>query len=157
MIKGSIRNLETKAIQAITVFDSKPFFFLFADIDKRDSKLLLKVLTIYRNNQISCYYYHTNKGYHVISPCLLTFRKWSQLTDLLRPLLEAYRFDALRISNRQDLKFCSFCDFNIQARFKESATLHRLIDGKFRFIPEIKITKPRETDLRFITYYQLVM
>lgn len=144
----------TNAVQAVTVLDSKPYFFLFSDIDTKDTKKLLEILTFYRINHLSCYYYNTNHGFHVCSPCLLTFRKWSNLRNQLGRELPNYRFDALRISTRNDFKYGNYCNWN-DRRFKESESLHRLIVHRFKHIENVKKVKSRETTLMFITYTQL--
>ena len=72
----SITKNETLGLEAVTIFNEKPYFFLFSDIDSKDKDELLKVLKFYEKWHYSCYYYETTKGFHIVSPVLLTFRTW---------------------------------------------------------------------------------
>ena len=72
----SITKNETLGLEAVTIFNEKPYFFLFSDIDSKDSEELLKVLKYYEKWNYSVYYYETTKGYHIVSPVMMTFRTW---------------------------------------------------------------------------------
>jgi len=151
---GGVREVETTALEALTLLDSKPYFFLFSDIDTREPSVLLSVLKFYRYNRLSCYFYNTNSGYHVMSPCLLTFRKWCFLTERLRNLIPNYRFDALRVTRRLDMNVINYAYFN-HKKFKESRTLHNYMQNRFKILDEVIPTKPRDSELSFIKYHQL--
>ena len=96
----SITKNETLGLEAVTNFNEKSYFFLFADIDSKDENELLKVLKFYQKRHLSCYYYETTKGYHVASPVLLTFRTWLFRIRALKELVPQYSFGAIRISKR---------------------------------------------------------
>lgn len=153
MIRG-VRNLSTIGLEAITVFNSKPYFFLFADIDTKESSFLLKVLTFFKINHLSCYYYNTNSGFHVASPCMLKFRHWTKLIEQLKKELPEYRFNALRVSNRGDYRFIDYCNWN-DRKYKESRTLHNLFKNRFKIVDAVLMVKAKDTELSFITYNQL--
>lgn len=144
------------AVEALCLDEfNHPYFFLFADIDTKDPESLLSVLKFYRINHLSCYYYETAKGWHVLSPCMIKFRAWTRLRERLSNLLESYHFDALRISHRYGDSFQLFFDMNNDKRFKESINLHSLICNKFQcLMPEI--LKGRFTKLRILEYKQLI-
>ena len=44
----SITKNETLGLEAVTIFNEKPYFFLFSDIDSKDKDELLKVLKFYQ-------------------------------------------------------------------------------------------------------------
>lgn len=153
MIRG-VRNIQTIGLESITIYDSKPFFFVFADIDTKDESFLLKVLTYFKFRHLSVYYYETNHGFHVISPCMLKFRKWTNVIEGLRQLLPDYRFNAIRCSTRNDFNYARFENWN--DRYSESVTLHNLITNRFKMFDNPLIKKGKNSELSFIKYNQLI-
>jgi hypothetical protein len=150
----SITKNETLGIEAVTNFNEKSYFFLFADIDSKDEDELLKVLKFYQKRHLSCYYYETTKGYHVASPVLLTFRTWLFRIRALRELVPQYSFGAIRISKRKtDSSKCYYQDWNDRKQ-KESFSFHALMSEIF-FITNVKMVKPKKTKLNYIWYDQL--
>ena len=145
---------ETLGIEAVTNFNEKSYFFLFADIDSKDEDELLKVLKFYQKRHLSCYYYETTKGYHVASPVLLTFRTWLFRIRALRELVPQYSFGAIRISKRKtDSSKCYYQNWNDRKQ-KESFSFHALMSEIF-FITNVKMVKPKKTKLNYIWYDQL--
>ena len=150
----SITKNETLGLEAVTNFNEKSYFFLFADIDSKDEDELLKVLKFYQKRHLSCYYYETTKGYHVASPVLLTFRTWLFRIRALRELVPQYSFGAIRISKRKtDSSKCYYQDWNDRKQ-KESFSFHALMSEIF-FITNVKMVKPKKTKLNYIWYDQL--
>ena len=82
---NSTRFIQYEGLSAVTIFDSRPYFFLFADIDKKEVKQLERVLWIYQENNLSCYWYETTQGFHVVTPVLLNLKTWAKLTNQLKP------------------------------------------------------------------------
>jgi len=165
MITSAIIKSNVLGLEAVTMRNGKPFFFLMADIDTHDREALLNVLKFFENRKLSCYTWATTKGYHVLSPCLLTFRHWSKLTSQLSVLVPSYRFDCLRMSRRDtDGKLCYFHQWNYRMKI-ESSTLHTLICRKLRVrnndvdryyhVNRLELVKPRETILKYTIYRQL--
>tara|TARA_R110002020_G_scaffold69220_2_gene180288 strand:+ start:758 stop:1417 length:660 start_codon:yes stop_codon:yes gene_type:complete len=150
----SITKNETLGIEAVTNFNEKSYFLLFADIDSKDEDELLKVLKFYQKRHLSCYYYETTKGYHVASPVLLTFRTWLFRIRALRELVPQYSFGAIRISKRKtDSSKCYYQNWNDRKQ-KESFSFHALMSEIF-FITNVKMVKPKKTKLNYIWYDQL--
>jgi hypothetical protein len=156
-----VKITNTLGLQAVTIWNGNPYFFLFSDIDTFKTENLLRVLKFYHSNKMSCYHYATTKGYHVISPQLLTFRSWCYKVDKLKNLVDDYRFDAIRISYRNsDSKICYFHQWNY-SKNKESKTLDDLMRNKFRVINDDisqlreGLIKPRNTILKHVYYDQL--
>ena len=150
----SITKNETLGLEAVTNFNEKSYFFLFADIDSKDEDELLKVLKFYQKRHLSCYYYETTKGYHVASPVLLTFRTWLFRIRALRELVPQYSFGAIRISKRKtDSSKCYYQNWNDRKQ-KESFSFHALMSEIF-FITNVKMVKPKKTKLNYIWYDQL--
>ena len=150
----SITKNETLGLEAVTIFNEKPYFFLFSDIDTKDKDELLKVLKFYQKRHLSCYYYETTKGYHVVSPILMTFRTWLFRIRALRELVPQYSFGAIRISKRPtDGSIAYYQNWNSRKQ-KESFSLHALMSEIF-FITNVKMVKPKKTKLNYIWYDQL--
>jgi hypothetical protein len=154
MAISSITKNETLGLEAVTIFNEKPYFFLFADIDSKDPEELLKVLKYYEKWNYSVYYYETTKGYHIVSPVMMTFRTWLSRIQSLKSLVTGYRFGAIRISKRStDGSIAYFKDWN-KFKKKESYSLHALMSEIF-FITNVKMTRSKKTKLNYIWYDQL--
>jgi len=150
----SITKNETLGLEAVTIFNERPYFFLFSDIDSKDSDELLKVLKFYQKRHLSCYYYETTKGYHVASPILMTFRTWLFRIRALKQLVPQYSFGAIRISKRStDSAIAYYQNWNDRKQ-RESSSFHALMNEIF-FTTNVKIVKPKKTKLNYIWYDQL--
>jgi len=159
----SITKNETLGLEAVTIFNEKPYFFLFSDIDSKDTEELLKVLKFYEKWHYSCYYYKTTKGYHIISPVLLTFRTWLFRIESLKKKVPEYRFGAIRISKRPTDSGTAYYQHWNDRKFRESSSLHALMNEIF-FIKSynkhircniVMQVKPKKTKLNYIWYDQL--
>jgi len=150
----SITKNETLGLEAVTTFNEKPYFFLFSDIDSKDSEELLKVLKFYEKWHYSCYYYETTKGYHIVSPVLLTFRTWLFRIESLKKKVPEYRFGAIRISKRPTETTTAYYQNWNSRKQKESYSLHVLMNEIF-FTNNVKMVKPKKTKLNYIWYDQL--
>ena len=150
----SITKNETLGLEAVTIFNEKPYFFLFSDIDSKDTEELLRVLKFYEKWHYSCYYYETTKGFHIVSPVLLTFRTWLFRIESLKKKVPEYRFGAIRISKRSsDSNTAYYQNWNNRKQ-KESYSLHVLMNEIF-FTNNVKMVKPKKTKLNYIWYDQL--
>ena len=151
----SITKNETLGLEAVTTFNEKPYFFLFSDIDTKDKDELLKVLKFYQKRHLSCYYYETTKGYHVVSPILMTFRTWLFRIRSLRELVPQYSFGAIRISKRPfESSIAYYQDWNDRKQ-RESSSFHALMSEIFYVMKAVKQVKPKKTKLNYIWYDQL--
>ena len=150
----SITKNETLGLEAVTNFNEKSYFFLFADIDSKDENELLKVLKFYQKRHLSCYYYETTKGYHVASPVLLTFRTWLFRIRALRELVPQYSFGAIRISKRSTDGATAYYQNWNDRKQRESFSFHALMSEIF-FTTNVKMVKPKKTKLNYIWYDQL--
>jgi hypothetical protein len=150
----SITKNETLGLEAVTIFNEKPYFFLFSDIDSKDPEELLKVLKFYEKWHLSCYYYETTKGFHIVSPVLLTFRTWLFRIESLKKKVPEYRFGAIRISKRPTDSATAYYQNWNNRKQKESFSLHALMSEIF-FITNVKMVKPKKTKLNYIWYDQL--
>lgn len=97
---GVTRYAVSLAVNAVTVFEGKPYFFLFCDIDCQDKELLRQALAVYRRKNLTVYFWQTAKGWNLASPCLLHIRKWTKYKAILQKLNEGYSFDSIRVSKR---------------------------------------------------------
>ena len=150
----SITKNETLGLEAVTIFNEKPYFFLFSDIDSKDTEELLKVLKFYEKWHYSCYYYETTKGFHIVSPVLLTFRTWLFRIESLKKKVPEYRFGAIRISKRPIESATAYYQNWNSRKQKESYSLHVLMNEIF-FTTNVKMVKPKKTKLNYIWYDQL--
>lgn len=89
----------TLGVDAVTLYKSHPYFFLFCDIDTHSKEALRAVLTTYKLANLSVYWWRTSKGYNTVSPCLLELREWLRLTKRF-PSFVQYSFDTIRLSRR---------------------------------------------------------
>ena len=62
-----IYEAEHIGLEAITVLDNKPYFFLFMELDTKDEEDLRTVLDFYRKRNLAFLWYESTKGWHVIS------------------------------------------------------------------------------------------
>ena len=128
-LSGIAGYVEYLGINSATVFEQNPYFFLFADIDSKEKEQLREILKVYRASNLSVYFYETQKGWHALSPVLLSQRRWARLCDKLRPLMD-YSFDTLRFQRRQgDGNILYFESWN--KRDLESYNLHYEITNRF--------------------------
>ena len=151
---GFTYSVSTIGINSVTIHDSNPYFFLFSDIDTKDTQQLLEILKVYKYRNLSCYYYETTKGWHVISPVLMKLRKWVAACNQLRQILPNYSFDTIRFSSRYtDGKILYFENWN--QKDLESYDLHYYITEKF-YSPLERITENMiSTKLNWTIYSQL--
>lgn len=151
---GYAYSVQTIGINSVTIHDSNPYFFLFADIDTKDTQQLLEILKVYKYRNLSCYYYETTKGWHVVSPVLMSLRRWVSASNQLRSILPDYSFDTIRYTTRHtDGKILHFEDWN--HKNLESYDLHYYITLKFYC--GIKSINPNmvSSKLEWVTYNQL--
>ncbi|HEY4681165.1 MAG TPA: hypothetical protein VIH04_07875 [Nitrosarchaeum sp.] len=150
----NIEKTKTLGLESVTIFNDRSYFFLFADVDTKDKEHLLSVLKYFEKWNYSVYVYETTKGYHIMSPVLLTFRTWLFRIESMRKLVPRYRFGALRISRRStDSKICYFFQWNYK-KYRESQSMSDLLNLQFEIHNE-KLTKPRKTKLSYVWYDQL--
>ena len=152
-VSNVVGYVEHLGINAVTTYDCNPYFFLFADIDSKEIEQLREILKVYRENNLSVYFYETEKGWHALSPVLLNLRRWARLCDKLRPLMD-YSFDTLRFQKRaRDGTILFFEDWN--HKNLESYNLHYELTN--RFMVGMKSIKPNyvTTKLNWCKYMQL--
>jgi len=131
-----------------------PYFFLFSDIDTKEKEYLRMCLKFFAKNELSCYYYHTAKGYHVISPCLLNIEQWSDMKLALGKIMRNYyEFLVLRWSNKK-IKDNKLNWIDNGTKFKESITLHQAIAKRFR---HTTLNCGVKTNLQFVKYREYTL
>ena len=146
--------VKTFGLDAVTIYKGKPYFFLFADLDTKDKEELLKVLVIFQRRGLTAYHYETTKGFHVVSPTMLTIREWVLHKKALNFL--QYRFDTIRISKRvTDGKELFFNHYNRHYRRMESSSLHNMLRNIYGYSEIEKNSQIVFTNLQFTTYMQL--
>lgn len=150
---GLTRLVENIGLDAVTVYKSLPYFFIFSDIDNKELETLRKVLQLYSKYGLSVYVYETTKGFHCLSPCLVRMSEWSRLTHSWRRYVKDYGFAAIRWTSRYtDGRDLFFEDYNKSGRREESRTLHHLISRRFDTKP---LNRGVDTLLTYSFYRQL--
>lgn len=153
-ISNTVGYVPTFGINAVTTIETYPYFFLFSDIDTKEVNQLKEVLKVYRHRNLSCYFYETTKGWHVVSPVLLGLRKWIGLTNQLRKIIPDYSFDTIRYTKRStDGKTLYFEDWN--SKISESYDLHYLLRNKFEVGFDRILEHWVSTKLQWCSYNQL--
>lgn len=145
-------------LDAVTIRskDSKPFFFLFIDIDSKDEEVLRHAINLCREKRLTIYWYETCKGHHIISPCLLGIRNWIGILMRLKRLQDSSG-DTIRWTPRHcDGKLLFYHSFNTgHKQHQESYDLHYHIREKFGVKFDIRIDNMVSSSLEWNVYNQL--
>lgn len=153
------RYIQYLGLDAVTVrnSDHQPFFFLFIDIDSKDTEKLRSTLNLVREKRLSVYFYETCKGWHIISPCLLKIRNWTYCLMKLRKLQDSSG-DTIRWTQRKcDGKLLHYQSWNnVKRPYEESYDLHYAIHEKFMCdLTSEKLSNVVSTKLQWNFYNQL--
>ena len=101
-VTNVIHETEHIGLEAVTVLDNKPYFFLFMELDTKDENDLRVVLDFYKKKNLAFLWYESTKGWHVVSPSLLTLRDWDLAKKELAELnLNYYHHLAIRIDKKR--------------------------------------------------------
>lgn len=153
-ITNGIRYVQTIGINSVTIHDSTPYFFLFSDIDTKDIEILQKILLVYKHRNLTVYYYETKRGWHVVSPVLIPFRRWVGLVEQLKKILPDYKFDTIRHTPRPtDGKILYHLQWN--SKEKESYDFIFYLHKKFNCDIERFLENWVSTKIEWVIYNQL--
>ena len=61
--KTKISHVERLGLEAITLYETHPSFFLFVEIDTKDKSVLQSLIKYITNRKISVIFYESNKGF----------------------------------------------------------------------------------------------
>lgn len=130
-----------------------PHFFLFSDIDDKDPIVLRNVIKYYIMNDLSCYFYDTPKGYHVISPTLLNIEQWHKIQKPLKKILKNYyEFLNIRWTSKtildSNLRFLDFGES--RSKLLESESLHKSIIRRFNYPSNVYWNEKKSIPTRLI-------
>lgn len=153
-VSNVTRSVSVIGLDAVTVDPSTqiPYFFLFCDIDTKESETLRRILQKYERVGISAYFWETSKGWHILSPALLRLRVWTSLRLGLQDMIEFY-FDTLRWSGRfGDGAVLYFEDYS-RGKYQESLTMHQLLSRRFGTEP---LQRGIPTVLTWTQYKQMI-
>jgi len=133
-ITNESQYIQYLGLDAVTIknLDGKPFFFLFIDLDTKDTEVLREALNLCREKHLSVFFFETCKGWHLISPCLLGIRNWTYLLMKLRKIQDSSG-DTIRWTSRKcDGKALHYQSWNTKKKFyEESYDLIFAIHEKF--------------------------
>jgi hypothetical protein len=144
-------------VEAITIHNARPHFFLFAELDNKDPENLRDVIHFFKSRRLAFLWYETKKGWHVISPCLYSLREWDLAKKQLAELIpNYYRNLAIRIDRKQgDSHVCFWENSTYPEEHKISSSLLTLFELKFDcFLPSNDTVK---TKLFYVKYKQTRM
>jgi len=156
MTEKKVKHVERLGLEALTLYETHPSFFLFVEIDTKDKSVLQSLIKYITNKNISVIFYESNKGYHIVSPSLLHFQEWLRVVKMCQKIYpnEFYMHDVIRISNKKnDSKEMTWYNADFGQVHKVSQDLLSLYESKF----ERKIPCPNtvKTKLSFTKYEDL--
>ena len=144
-------------VECNTVKGKTPYFFLFSDIDTKDVESLRQVLKIYGKYGLSFLWYETFKGFHVVSPCLISLGLWDSIRKALRGHLDMnYHNLVLRVEWKiGDSRVVNWENQDLKQKFEVSDNLLSLYEKKFQ--TKIPCPKRVKSSLIFTTYTQVYL
>ena len=156
MTEKKVKHVERLGLEALTLYETHPSFFLFVEIDTKDKSVLQSLIKYITNKNISVIFYESNKGWHIVSPSLLHFQEWLRVVKMCQKIYpnEFYMHDVIRISNKKnDSIVMTWYNADFGQVHKVSQDLLLLYESKF----ERKIPCPNtvKTKLSFTKYEDL--
>ncbi|MCS5622385.1 MAG: hypothetical protein NZ735_00295 [Candidatus Marinimicrobia bacterium] len=144
-------------VECNTVEGKTPYFFIFSDIDTKDTEVLRKVLKIYGKFRLSFLWYETFKGFHVVSPCLVSLTLWDSIKTSLKAHLDSnYHNLVIRVEYKHgDSRYCNWENQDTRQKFLVSDNLLSLYEKKFQ--TSIPCPNRVKTSLIFTTYTQVYL
>ena len=141
-------------VEAMTVHNEHPYFFLFMELDDKDPEHLRIVLDFFSKRRLAFLWYETAKGTHIISPCLLTLREWDLAKRELAELnLNYYHNLAIRIDTKKgDSHICYWENSTYPKEYKISSSLLSLYG--LRFEDSFPCNDTVKTRLFYVKYKQ---
>jgi len=141
-------------VEAMTVHNEHPYFFLFMELDDKDPEHLRIVLDFFSKRRLAFLWYETCKGQHIISPCLLTLREWDLAKRELAELsLNYYHNLAIRIDTKKgDSHICYWENSTYPKEYKISSSLLSLYG--LRFEDSFPCNDTVKTRLFYVKYKQ---
>lgn len=163
--ESETRFISVLGINCITILGSIPYFFLFAELDVKNKDHKRRILKYFAKNKLSVYCYETSKGWHFISPCLLTLEQWLRIKFPLRKMLENYyEFVNIRWSKKPNdpETELEFFMFNDNFDFVESSSLHNAVTKRFGITnyhnySYLLVPKQKKTIINFIGYTEFML
>ena len=152
-----LKFVDYMGLEATTVYDGKPFFFLFDEIDSHDPEELRQHLTLFAEKQLTFIWYKTNKGYHIISLSMLGLKSWDSARKELQRLRRNYYPNlVIRIERKlADSWHLYFENLDFQQKYKVSSSLSQLYERKFLVSLKIPHAQLVKTPLLFTHYTQV--
>jgi len=145
---------EEIGLEAVTILDNRPYFFLFSDIDTKDEEELRIIIDFFHKRRLAFLWYETTKGYHVVSPVLMSLREWDLAKKELHELTSNYyNHLAIRISSRHsDNRTVCWENSTYPSEYKISSSLLRIFELRF----DCKLLAPDsyKTKLFYVKYKQ---
>ena len=141
-------------LEANTIYNNIPYFFLFYELDTKAKEHLRIIIDFFKNKRLAFLFYETSKGYHVLSPALLTLRQWDNMRKELKELdLNYYHNLAIRLDRKKgDSKNCIWSNWSEQYEYSNSLNMLRIFEKKFNC--ELPCNDMVKTKLFYVQYHQ---
>ena len=152
----NLKFVERIGLEALTIYENHPFFFLFVEIDSKDKSILQSLIKYITNRKISVIFYESNKGYHIVSPSLLHFQEWLRVVRMCQQIYPNpfYMHDVIRISpKKNDIKECVWYNADFSEQHIVSKTFLQVFESKFN--RPIPCPNTVITALKFCNYEDL--
>ncbi len=152
--KSNPRFIQTLGLSCCCVRGVTPYFFLFCDVDSKDTEQLRQALKFYAKNEMSVYWYHTPKGFHCISPCMLNIEQWTLKKKVFQQYFRNfYEYLTIRWSHKptKDNGLHFIDNSNLSDQYDESSTLHKAIAKRFN---RYSVKRGIKTNLVFVKYQE---
>ena len=147
-------------LSCVCVRGVTPYFFLFCDVDTLDIEVLRQALKFFSKNGLSCYWYETLKGYHIVSPCLLNVSQWKNKVYSIKGIIDNYyEYITIRWNSKPyffdcNLHFIDNRKYTLDSTFDESMELHKAIAKRFKRRAQKRGVK---THLQFVSYEEYLI
>ena len=154
--KTIIKHVERLGLEASTVYNETPYFFIFVEIDSKEISILQSITKYLINQNLSLLIYETNKGFHIVSPSLVHLQEWIRITQMCQKIYSNpfYHHDVIRISFKKndDTDFAWYnSDFN---------EIHKVSDDflnmyELKYKKKVNCPNRVKTKLKIVTYEDL--
>tara|TARA_R110002020_G_scaffold99682_1_gene236248 strand:- start:473 stop:970 length:498 start_codon:yes stop_codon:yes gene_type:complete len=149
-----VYEMDYVGIEANTIHNNIPYFFLFYELDSKNKEDLRVILDFFAKKRLAFLFYETKKGYHVVSPSLLELRRWDIMRKELKELnLNHYHNLAIRLDRKDgDSKNCVWSNWSHQYEYENSSSLLKIFELKFNC--KLSCNDTVQTKLFYVKYSQ---
>ena len=154
-----LRFVDYLGVEAATSHRGNPYFFLFDEIDRHNNEELRTHLNVFIERNLPFFWYSTKKGWHIISPALLSLKRWDSARKELQLLRRNhYPNLVIRIEYKTGDSRCLFFEnLDFEQKYLVSSDLVDLYAKKFRTRLNIPLSSLVKSKLLFTHYTQVLV